>query len=235
MRIPDFSSYAPATLLAVREAAAEQAFLDIEPPPFFVDAYARPGQFCKIRVENDEGIFAMFSAPSETGARFLIRIGNPIGGEAADRLVAMADGSPIEMTLPAGDGFPLDAARGRNVFFVATGTGIAPVRAAIEMILRDRASYGFLSLDHGVRSAGHLAIASDIERWRRLGVHVHVHFSHPTDDGVRGVTVQAALRDRRPDLHNAAIVAVGQPEMLEGLLEEVVALGGDPELFLKNV
>ncbi len=236
MRLPSFTELAPATLLRSRPAAAEQAFVDVLPPDGFAEAYERAGQFCKIRVEGVEGIFAMYSAPGEPGARFLVRVGNPEGGEAADALAASPDGAPIEMTLPAGVGFALEQARGRDLFFIATRTGIAPVRAALEQVLLHRDDYGAISLDHGLRSEAHLAIADDVARWREAGVDVRIHLSMPSADGsVRGTTVQAALRERRPDLRNAAMVAVGQPEMLESLLEEVVYLGGDPELFLKNI
>lgn len=235
MNLPAFTEYAPGTLLRARPAAREQAFVDVEPPPGFAAAYTRPGQFCKIRVGDCEGIFAMFSAPNEP-LRFLVRVGTPEGGEAADCLAALPDGTPIEMTLPAGAGFPLERAHGRDVCFIATGTGIAPIRAAIEHVLADRARYGALSLDHGVRSEAHLAIGEDIARWRAAGVSVEVHFSAPDADGaVRGVTVQDALRARRPTLEGAAVVAVGQPEMLDALLQEVTRLGGAAELFLKNL
>lgn len=236
MKLPTFSELAPATLLRSRPAAREQAFVDVLPPDGFAEAYERPGQFCKIKVGGVEGIFAMYSAPGEPGARFLVRVGNPEGGEAADALAALPDGSLIEMTLPAGEGFPLELARGRDLVFIATGTGIAPVRAAIEWVLMRREDYGALSLDHGLRSDEHLAIAEDIARWREAGIEVRVHLSSPGNDGaITGTTVQRALRDRCPDLSRAAVVAVGQPEMLESLLEEVVLCGGSPELFLKNI
>jgi NAD(P)H-flavin reductase len=233
--LPEFSAFAPAHVLSRRVAATEQAFIEIEPPPGFAAAYDRAGQFCKIRIGGHEGVFAMFSAPNERPLSFLVRVGNPDHGEAADALAASTPHAPIEMTLPAGHGFALERARGRDVLFVATGTGIAPVRAAIESVLAERAAYGALTLDHGLRSLGHLAIAPDVERWRALDMSVHVHLSTPEPGGVHGVTVQDALRARRPDLSNAAVVAVGQAEMLASLREDVRSLGGDPELFLVNV
>jgi NAD(P)H-flavin reductase len=236
MKLPSFSVLLPARLVRARPAAAEQVFVDVEPPEGFAEAYERPGQFCKIRVGEVEGIFAMFSAPHEPGARFLVRVGNAEGGEAADRLAELPPGAPIEMSLPAGEGFALERARGRDVYLFATGTGVAPVRAALERLLADRQAYGALSLDYGVRSLEHLAIEEDIARWRDAGVRVHVHVSSPDLHGtVRGTTVQSALRERGADLHRAAVLAVGQPEMLDSLLAEVVALGVDPELFLKNI
>jgi ferredoxin-NADP reductase len=236
VKLPTFSAHSPARLLSARPAAVDQAFIDVLPPDGFAESYVAPGQFCRIRVQGLEGIFAMFSAPGEPGARFLVRTQNAEGGEAADCMAALPDDSALEMTLPAGEGFGLERARGRDLYFVATGTGIAPVRAAIEAVLLQRGDYGRLVLDHGVRSGGHLAIGDDVERWQAAGVEVYVHASTLRADGsLEGTTVQEALRARAPDLRDAGVVAVGQSSMLRALREDFAALGGDPALFLTNI
>lgn len=236
MPLPVFTEYRPATLLEARPAAEGQSFVTIQPPPGFLDAYERAGQFCKIRVGEYEGIFAMYSTRREPLARFLIRVGLPEGGEAADALAALPDGAPIEMTMPAGEGFALEKTEGCDVHFVATGTGVAPIRVAIEEVLDRRPRYGTLTFDYGVRSDAHLAVGAEIERWRRAGVHVEVHHSAPDERGiVRGTTVQEALTARADSLAGAAIVAVGQPEMLEALRHEALRLGAHPERFLTNL
>ena len=236
MQLPDFSEYASAELLSVHEAAADQAFVELRPRGGFVDGYARAGQFCKMRIGEAEGIFAMFSAPGDDTARFLVRTNNAEGGEAADALVRLPAGTHVDMTLPAGGGFDLERARGKDLLFFATGTGVAPIRAAIEAVLKERDAYGAISLDHGLRSAEHLAIGDDLARWEAAGVDVRLVYSRLASDGsLTGTTVQDALHERRPDLANAAVVAVGQSAMLDSLLSEVVALGGSPDLFLKNI
>lgn len=235
MNLPELSRFAAARLLDARPAAEEQALLDIEPPEGFVGAHRRPGQFCKIRVGEAEGIFAMMSGPGEL-PRFLVRVGNPDGGEAADALATMAPGTAIEMSLPAGPGFGLERARGKDVRFVATGTGVAPVVAAIEHVLADRDAYGAISLDLGLKSPKHMAIATWIERWRRLGVEVRVAYSRVDEEGrLEGTTVQESLRSAHPDLAGAAIVAVGQGAMLATLRAVVEAAGGDPDAILTNL
>lgn len=113
--------------------------------------------------------------------------------------------------------------------------GIAPVRAAIEVVLADRTSYGALRLDHGLKSPGHLAIGDDLERWHHAGVHVAVSHSFLDEAGqLQGVTVQDALESARPDLRDAALLAVGQGAMLKELERRFVALGGHASRFLTN-
>jgi len=234
MRLPELSAYAPARLLRARPAAAEQAFLTVEPPLGFRQAHTQPGQFCQIRSSDAAGIFAILSSPGEV-PRFLVRVGGP-GGAAADALAALDDGAKIEMTLPAGPGFRLERARGKDVRFVATGTGVAPVCAAIEHVLRDRAAYGAISLDYGVKSEAHVAIGPQMERWLGAGIDVRIAHSsiHPAGNIV-GRSVQASLRAAVRDLGGAAVVCAGHPEMLASLAELVAELGGDPVDLLTNL
>ena len=63
MKLPTFTAFADATVIRARPAALEQCFIEIEPPPGFLENYTRAGQFCRIRLGDAEGIFAMFSAP----------------------------------------------------------------------------------------------------------------------------------------------------------------------------
>lgn len=231
-----FSAFAPATLVRARRAADEQAFLHVEPPAGFRDAHARAGQFCKMRIGGDEGIFAMATAPGEEDLRFLVRTGAPAGGEAADRLAAAPDGTAIESTLPAGRGFELELARGRDVWLVATGTGIAPVRAALEVMLRERDAYGAIELVHGVRSPAHVALEEDMERWRAASVAITIALSDFAQGGtIAGETVQDILRVRGVDLSHASLVAVGHPEMLASLAQLAQERGLPEDRLLLNV
>jgi ferredoxin-NADP reductase len=239
--LPTFSAYAPSRLVARRPVAIDQVEIEVAAPEGALARFERPGQFCRVRVADaagaaQEGIFAMFSAPHEGALRFLLRTPSPEGGEAADALGAMPVGSAVEITMPAGEGFPLERALERDVHFVATGTAIAPARAAIEAVLRARHRYGRLSLDHGLRSPAHLAIAGDAERWRTsAGMEVRLHYSVPAPDGtLRGVRAQDAVAEHVRDWSRAAFVAVGQPEMVEELRAIVAARGGDPTLVLHN-
>ncbi|WP_236604809.1 hypothetical protein [Sandaracinus amylolyticus] len=214
--------------------------LELDAPEGALERFEHAGQFCRVRVATEggpphEGIFAMLSAPHERALRFLIRTPNPEGGEAADRLAAMPVGSPLEITMPAGEGFALKRAMGRDLYFVATGTAIAPVRSALESVLRERDRWGAISLDHGLRSAAHLAVPEDVERWRDHGVDVRLHYSFPRSDGtLSGVRAQDVVLERVRDFGRAAFIAVGQSAMVKELRAMVAERGGDPTLVLHN-
>ena len=241
MALPVFSAFAPSSLAERTDVAIHHVAFRIEAAEAALSAFVRPGQFVKMRVRGEddrahEGIFALASAPAERRLSFIVRTHNPEGGEAADRIAELAVGAPIEVTRPAGDGFALERAEGRDLAFIAVGTAIAPVRSALEVVLAAREKFGALSLDYGLRSLGHLPIRDDVDRWQDLGVDVHLHVSSPGPNGtIVGPLAHDAYLERVGDrAREQAIVAVGHTAMVRQLRERLAALGGDPELVLHN-
>ena len=241
MALPEFSAFHPSTLASRTRETPDHVVFEVAATSAMLDAFTRPGQFVKMRVHGEDGrahtgIFALATAPFERALRFLARTNNPEGGEAADRIAAMPMSAPLEITLPVGDGFALDRARGRDLALVAVGTALAPVRSALEVALRERDAYGALSLDYGLRELGHLPFARDVERWRAAGVAVHLHVSAPQPDGsLAGVRAQDALFDRLgARTAETAILAVGHDALVREVRARHAQRGGAPELVLHN-
>lgn len=221
------------TVAAVSAEAADQLRLLVVDPDRFVDRHTRPGQYCHLRVPGGVSAFyALLSTPAERELAFLVKAAGFPGSE----LAALGPGDAVEVSPPEGPGFDVDAARGRDVVFVATGTGIAPVRAVIEDVLRRREAFGTLTLYYGVRDVSFIALAEDLERWREAGVEVRITFSREgsTEEGPRGYVQELILADR-PDLGNAALFAAGQAALLEDLAASVTDLGGTRDWILQNI
>src|SRR6185369_9524296 len=70
--------------------------------------------------------------------------------------------------------FPVDEYDGRDLFFVAIGTAIAPVRAAVEHALERRSRFGRIAMLYGARTPDNFAFAGDYDRWREAGVLVEL-------------------------------------------------------------
>lgn len=221
------------TVAAVSPEAADQLRLLVVDPDRFVDGHTRPGQYCHMRVPGGPSAFyALLSTPAEQELAFLVKAAGSPGTEIA----ALRPGDALELSPPEGPGFDVDAAQGRDVVFVATGTGIAPVRAVIEDVLRRRDAFGALTLYYGVRGPPFIALSQHLERWRAAGVEVRVTFSQdaPREEGARGYVQELILADR-PDLGNAALFAAGQEALLEDLAASVAHLGGTRDWILQNI
>jgi NAD(P)H-flavin reductase len=88
-------------------------------------------------------------------------------GQATHALVSRKAGDGVGVRGPYGTGWPLEAARGRDVVVVAGGIGLAPLRPVIYEVLRNRKEYGRLILLYGARSPRELLYRKELTSWAR--------------------------------------------------------------------
>ncbi|HEX4461788.1 MAG TPA: oxidoreductase [Polyangia bacterium] len=198
-------------------------------------AHARPGQVGKLRACDCEAYFAIATAPSSDGAcELLVKRGTPV----ADALAAAAPGTLVEVTAPFGDGFPADAARGRDVLLFAAGSGITPVRALMQWLLAQRC-HGKLALFYGQRSDADFAYVREHDRWRADGVHLVLCASQPTPrwSGARGYvqTVADELRLHQVATENAVAFLCGMRPMVDDVRRVLQQYGLPPERIFLNI
>lgn len=229
-----------ATLLEREHVATGQVRMSLGVRADVRALHVHAGQFVELRPagpdgQTEKGFFALLNAPNEGPAlELLVRTDATSGGEAAALLMALPLGHEVPSSAPLGAGFSLDRVGARSVRVVATGTAIAPARAAIVTLL-DR-KVPVLSLDYGVRSPAHVALAAELTRFGAAGIDVGVHYSEPTEHGVVGSLAHHGLA-RRWSIdapRREVVLAVGQPEMVRDVREHWVALGGDPLDVLSN-
>ncbi len=75
---------------------------------------------------------------------------------------------------PFGEPWPVEAAEGADVVFVAGGIGLAPLRPAILHVLGARRRYGRVVVLVGGRAPDQVLYPRELERWRRRGAEVRV-------------------------------------------------------------
>jgi NAD(P)H-flavin reductase len=88
-------------------------------------------------------------------------------GKATHALVSQKPGTGIGIRGPFGTGWPMEAARGRDVVIIAGGIGLAPLRPAIYEVLRNRDRYGRLVVLYGARSPRELLYRKELAAWAR--------------------------------------------------------------------
>jgi NAD(P)H-flavin reductase len=123
-----------------------------------------PGQFNMVYVPGvGEVAISISSDPDEEDLEHTIRI----VGRVTRAIDGLEVGDVLGIRGPYGVGWPLQQARFKDVLVVTGGLGCAPVTGAIEYMFRRRASYGHLTLLHGVKKAGDLVHREHFEVWRR--------------------------------------------------------------------
>jgi NAD(P)H-flavin reductase len=182
-----------------------------------------PGQYVRIRVNGDENPYALASEPGARDLELLFKVETELTGAMS----ALAPGDVIKVSAPAGRGFPLARHDGHDLLLVAAGTGIAPLRAVVRSVLRDRRRFGAVTLFYGQREPGHFAYAREWASWRAADVVVVPVVS---SDGRR---VQDAVARRRPHLERAVAYVAGMAPMIDELKRVLGELGlAQGRLFL---
>jgi NAD(P)H-flavin reductase len=89
-----------------------------------------------------------------------------IAGRVTSVMMQWKAGDVIGIRGPYGSGWPMAAARGRDVVIITGGLGCAPVVGVINYIFRRRDEYGTLHILHGVRTPHDLLYRDRFEAWR---------------------------------------------------------------------
>lgn len=172
------------------------------------DEYRVPGMFVQMRLSPEEkpSFFALACAPNIAGYfEFIIK-----ETESTKSICAVKEGDQVEISPIMGKGFPMsklnlaaydEQNKPKDILLFATGSGIAPIRAAIEARLNGLqvAKRRSVKLFYGARYPERMACRSRFGMWEEDGVEIIPVMSKPeqaaeTWTGRTGY-VQHALKD----------------------------------------
>jgi NAD(P)H-flavin reductase len=193
----------------------------------------RPGQVAVISVKDEApAYFAFASAPEDEEIEFLVKRGNG----ASDAIFAMHEGDRMELMDVVGHGFALDEQKGKDLVFVAMGTGVAPLRSALRHALKHKDDYGKLVVLYGARTPAHFCYADETEGWETAGVELRQVVSRPDGHDWSGTTgyVQSLLDHIVPELTSPVALICGSREMIDQTRDRLLQMGFAPDAILTN-
>jgi NAD(P)H-flavin reductase len=88
-------------------------------------------------------------------------------GRVTKSIARLQPGDELGIRGPFGQGWPLEAIRGKDIVIVTGGLGCAPVVGAIEYIFRRRNQHGAVKILHGVKTPHDLLYRERFDAWRR--------------------------------------------------------------------
>ncbi len=200
-------------------------------PPERVDF--TPGQIAILGVEDQEpAYFAFASAPDDADLEVLVK--QKAG--ASSVIYDMKAGDEIELVGIAGHGFRLDEMKGRDLVFVAMGTGVAPLRSALRHVLKRKADFGQLVVLYGARTPDDFCYRDETGAWEDAGVELRQVISRPDGHDWSGPTgyVQSLLDNVLPILSSPVALICGSMEMIDQTRERLGKMGFKPEEILTN-
>lgn len=192
-----------------------------------------PGQVAILRAGDEEpAYFAFASAPEDRDLEVLVK--QKVG--ASSVIYNMCVGGEIELLGIVGHGFNLDVMKGRDLVFVAMGTGVAPLRSALRHVLKRKSDFGQLVVLYGARTPDDFCYRDETDAWEDAGVELRQVISRPDGHDWSGPTgyVQSLLDNVLPDLSSPVALICGSREMIEQTRERLGKMGFQPDEILTN-
>lgn len=192
-----------------------------------------PGQVAVLRVEGEEpAYFAFAGAPDDRDLEVLVK--QKAGASAV--IYNMCVGDQIELAGIAGHGFNLEQVKGRDLVFVAMGTGVAPLRSALRWVLKRKEEFGQLVVLYGARTPDDFCYRDETDDWSAHGVQLRQVISRPDGHEWSGPTgyVQSLLDNVLPELSAPIALICGSREMIDQTRERLGKMGFKPEEILTN-
>jgi len=219
----------------VRDQARDTRSLDLLPK----DALGAhgvsfvPGQVAILQVPGlSPAYFAFASAPEDPELEVLVK--RKVG--ASNVIYDLQEGQAVELAGIAGHGFSLSEQKGRDLVFVAMGTGVAPLRSALRHVLKRKDEFGQLVVLYGAQTPDHFCYRDETEGWANAGVELRQVISRPDGHDWSGPTgyVQSLLDNVLPNLVSPVALICGSLEMIDQTRERLGKMGFKPEEILTN-
>ena len=219
----------------VREQARQVRSFDLMPETAGArhDIEFIPGQVAVLSVPGEApAYFAFASAPEDAELEVLVK--QKMG--ASNLIFDLKAGERIELVSVAGHGFALDEQRGKDLVFVAMGTGVAPLRSALRHVLQRPDEFGRLVVLYGARTPDDFCFRDETDSWQAGGVELRQVVSRPDGHDWSGPTgyVQSLLDNVLPDLTAPVALICGSPEMINQTRDRLGQMGFKPEEILTN-
>lgn len=192
-----------------------------------------PGQVAMLGIANeDPAYFAFAGAPEDRELEILVK-------RSAGASVALFDlkpGDHVDLLRVAGQGFSLAQQTGRDLVFVAMGTGVAPLRSALRYVLKRPDDFGQLVVLYGARTPDDFCYRDETEGWKDAGVELRQVISRPDGHDWSGPTgyVQSLLDHVLPDLKSPVALVCGSREMIAQTRDRLQQMGFPPDTILTN-
>lgn len=199
------------------------------------DFHFLPGQFLELSVFGyGEAPFCIASSPTrphtlETTVRRT--------GQLTDALHRLGNGEEVGIRAPFGNGFDVEAARGKDLLFVAGGIGLPPLRSLIWNVLDERSRFGKVTILYGARTPMDLVYKQELKEWGErsdVELHVTVDAAQPGWTGKVGVVPSLF---KKVTLHPDSTLAYvcGPPIMIRIAVQDLLALGFKEEAVISTL
>ena len=207
-----------------RETANIKTFVlrPVAPIPF------RAGQFMDISIPGVGE--APFTPSSNHNISDKLDFTIMSAGRVTKLLHALSVGDMIGLRGPYGTAYPIDGWKGKEIFIVGGGVGLAPLRALLYALFNNVKDYKSILVKYGSRTSKDIIYKNEIESWKKAGnvdVEITVDVGDETWKGNVGI-VTTIVKNPGFDMNTAVGVVCGPPIMMKFVTFKLLDLGFKP-------
>lgn len=153
-------------------------------------------------------------------------------GRITKMLHAMPSGGIVGLRGPYGTAYPVNEWKGKEVFIVGGGVGLAPLRALLYALFNNVNDYKKIIVKYGSRTSGDIVYKDEIDSWRKKANNIDVELTVDVGDeswkGNVGI-VTTIVKSPGIDINNAVSIVCGPPIMMKFVTFKLLDLGFKPE------
>lgn len=196
-----------------------------------------PGQFVEVTITGaGEAPFGFASSPHiKENMQLCIKR----AGYVTDAFHMLQVGDTIWIRGPYGNTFNLEQMKGHDLFYVAGGLGLAPLRPMIDYIFQPdvRPDYGKINMLVAARSTNDFVFKYDYNNWGSMpdtDIYLTIDNPEPGWDGLVGYP-NNLIGDIQFDVNNTYALLCGPPVMIKVLSEAFVNMGLPKERIITSL
>ena len=184
--------------------------------------YYKPGQFVQVSLlgVGEAPISIASSQNSEGFLELTIRA----MGKLTQAIHRLEPGDKIYIRGPYGNSFPFEEVQGMNLYFIAGGIGLPPLRGVIKSAFSHRADFGKIKILYGAKTPDELCFKKELEDWNRIpDTEVLLTVDNPDGSWKGNVGVVTTLWNRTWTATSSDVAYVcGPPIMIRFVIVELL-------------
>lgn len=193
----------------------------------------KPGQFMQVSIPGTGE--APFTPSSFCGVKDTIEFTIVKVGKVTEQIHALKPGDKVGLRGPYGNGYPLDAFRGKDVFVVGGGVGLAPLRTLMYSLFDMRKDLRKLIYRAGCRTPGDFLYWDEISSWaKRPDLDLRLTVDQTDGSKECNVGLVTSIMDfTGVDIPSAIGIACGPPIMMKFVTKSFLSTGfRDENIYL---
>lgn len=183
------------------------------------------GQFIELSVPGTGE--APFTPSSNPGIKEKLDVTIMKVGMVTEKLHNINEGADVGIRGPYGYGYPLDKFKGKEIYIVGGGVGLAPLRSLVLSLLNEADAYKKIVLRYGAKTSQDIIYKEEVKAWSRnnkIDVVLTVDKGDETWKENVGV-VTTILNSKDVNTKEAVTIVCGPPIMMKFATFKLLELG----------